>query len=67
MDHEYSIVDSPCIFCGYDGQGYWQPYTHRRRCPWHLTGGRDERVKKQRMVVKYLADLELRISIDNRG
>lgn len=39
-------TSSPCLFCGYNGEGFWQPLTHARNCPWHGVGGKDEREQK---------------------
>ncbi len=40
---EKPILDPPCVFCGYYGQGYWQIGTHDKNCPWHKWGGEAER------------------------
>jgi len=39
-----SLLDAPCLWCGYNGEGYWQPTTHEPTCPWHNVGGRFDRV-----------------------
>jgi hypothetical protein len=39
-----SLLDAPCLWCGYNGEGYWQPTTHDLACPWHNVGGRFDRV-----------------------
>lgn len=46
------ILDAPCAFCGYNGDGYWQPGTHRHGCPWENRGGHDERQSALRSVLK---------------
>lgn len=33
------ILDAPCVFCGYNGSGYWQSGTHSKDCPFHEVGG----------------------------
>jgi hypothetical protein len=40
-----AMLDSPCIFCGYNGAGYWQSGTHAEHCRWHTVGGYDDRHK----------------------
>lgn len=37
------MLNAPCIFCGYDGRGYWQARTHGGDCPWHSVGSYTER------------------------
>ena len=39
-------LGAKCVFCSYNGPGYWQPGTHSKSCPWHSVGGMDERRKK---------------------
>lgn len=39
-----AMLDAPCLWCGYNGEGYWQPTTHELTCPWHNVGGRFDRV-----------------------
>lgn len=34
-----ALLDAPCIFCGYSGQGYWQSGTHNENCRWRNIGG----------------------------
>lgn len=41
----YEILNGPCIFCGYNGQGYFKEMTHAQDCPWYEIGGSDERVE----------------------
>lgn len=38
-----SLLESPCIFCGYKGSGYYQLETHKGNCPWRKIGGKIER------------------------
>ncbi len=40
---ENALLCSPCVFCDYNGQGYWQVGTHDKKCPWHKWGGGTER------------------------
>jgi len=37
------LLEAPCCFCGYNGQGYWQTRTHAIECPWYSVGGSKER------------------------
>lgn len=37
------LLQAPCIFCDYNGEGYWQKETHDERCPWHSVGGMEDR------------------------
>ena len=39
----HELLDAPCIFCGYNGQGYYQAHTHDQNCPFYEIGGADER------------------------
>jgi len=32
------LLTGPCKFCGYNGPGYYQKYTHDRSCPWFRIG-----------------------------
>jgi hypothetical protein len=32
------ILAGPCVFCGYNGAGYWQAGTHSKDCPFHSVG-----------------------------
>jgi hypothetical protein len=38
------ILAAPCLWCGYNGQGYWSLRTHAEECPWHEIGGETERL-----------------------
>jgi hypothetical protein len=38
------VLEAPCVFCGYNGQGYWQSGTHAAECPWARVGGEVERI-----------------------
>lgn len=40
------LTESPCLFCGYNGSGFYQTGTHHENCPWHLIGGDKERKAK---------------------
>ena len=46
-----SLLDAPCVFCGYKGHGYYQAGTHKKNCPWREVGGLEERAKRLRSVV----------------
>lgn len=39
----HNLLNAPCIFCGYNGDGYYQSGTHSKDCPWHNVGGDSER------------------------
>ena len=49
-----NIEDAPCVFCGYNGRGYYQVGTHDVCCPWHRLGGSKERSDVFRTVVAAL-------------
>jgi len=36
---------APCLFCSYNGHGYWQRGTHHKQCPWNAIGGEAERAE----------------------
>lgn len=40
-----SLLDAPCLWCSYNGSGYYQIETHSNNCPWHKIGGASERSK----------------------
>ena len=46
-----SLLDAPCMWCGYNSQGYWQKVTHGTECPWHDVGSFDERAGKLEAVL----------------
>jgi len=52
--YERKLLDAPCVFCGYNGPGYWQAGTHKPECPWHGVGGYDERAVMLRPVIDLL-------------
>jgi hypothetical protein len=54
MTIETLLEKSPCLFCGYNGQGYYQAHTHAKDCPWYEVGGLEERIKQFPFVVKKL-------------
>jgi len=45
-------LDSPCVFCDYNGRGYWQKETHNKYCPFYKVGGVEDRENKLRDIVK---------------
>jgi len=51
-----SILDAPCVFCGYDGKGYWQPYTHDEKCPLREFKGHSDRQRELRKVIETWRD-----------
>jgi len=40
------LLDAPCLWCGYNGRGYYQVGTHDKSCIWHTVGGRNERLDR---------------------
>ena len=57
------LINAPCVFCGYDGTGYWQKYTHDKSCPFYRVGGESGRkeallsaIRKQSMLLEGLRD-----------
>lgn len=38
-----ALLDAPCVFCGYNGAGYWQAGTHAPGCRWRNVGGYEDR------------------------
>ena len=38
-----SVFSSPCIFCNYNGEGYWQTKTHNKDCPCFDVGSLEDR------------------------
>jgi len=45
---------APCVFCGYNGAGFYQAGTHAEDCPWYTVGGGEERSVMLRKVVASL-------------
>ena len=45
---------APCVFCGYNGAGFYQAGTHAKDCPWYTVGGGEERSVMLRKVVASL-------------
>jgi predicted protein tyrosine phosphatase len=40
-----NMIASPCTYCRYNGEGYYQPHTHEPYCRWYTVGGQFERAK----------------------
>lgn len=40
------LLAAPCIWCRYNGAGYWQRDTHAESCPWHGVGGAEDRRRR---------------------
>lgn len=38
-----NLLDAPCLWCDYKGEGYWQTGTHAALCPLHAIGGDRDR------------------------
>lgn len=55
-------ANNGCLFCGYNGEGYWQHHTHTRNCPWYEIGGFQERAEALPEVIKTLATYVMRSS-----
>lgn len=50
---EYNdILKSPCVFCGYNGEKYWQKHSHPEYCPLSEIGGEEERAKKMAEILE---------------
>jgi hypothetical protein len=47
----HDVLDARCVFCGYTGAGYWQPFTHPKPCPWHDIGGIEQRNRELRRII----------------
>jgi hypothetical protein len=45
------VLQAPCVFCGYKGDGYWQAGTHDLSCPWRGIGGEQARLDAYGRVV----------------
>lgn len=52
-----TILDAPCVFCGYQKLGYWQAQTHAPECPWHAVGGKWSRIEALRRTLGALFTL----------
>jgi hypothetical protein len=42
---DHPLLAAKCVFCGYNGQNYWQGGTHNENCPWYTVGGAHERMQ----------------------
>lgn len=51
-ERDEALLNAPCIFCGYDGQGYWQAGTHASNCPWANIGSSCFRENKLRKFIQ---------------
>lgn len=51
MDTEV-LLRAPCVFCGYNGERYYQRGSHSPDCPWHDVGGLRDRVDSLRDVIR---------------
>lgn len=50
-DDGETLLDAPCVFCGYNSLSYWQAKTHSKLCPWYSVGGIVERKSMLRKVI----------------
>lgn len=48
------LFESPCPFCGYDGENYWQKGTHASACPYYVAAGLEDRVE---VLIPFLVDV----------
>ncbi len=39
-----TLLDAPCMCCGYKGENYWQDRAHDEACPFFYIAGIDARV-----------------------
>ena len=46
IDHVGGLLDAPCLWCGYNGERYWQMGTHAKECLWYGAEGRLPRICK---------------------
>lgn len=57
--HRYAearpTLQAPCVFCAYNGEGYYQAGTHDATCPWFRVGGAAEREQNLRYVIHAIA------------
>ena len=51
-DQASALLGAPCVFCDYNGQGYWQAGTHARECPWFSLGGESDRHANLRGAIR---------------
>lgn len=42
-DRADDLLEAPCVFCGYHGDGYWGVLTHANWCPFYRHGGKRNR------------------------
>ncbi len=54
-----TLLNSPCIFCDYDGVEYWQVGTHGEKCPFHKWGGKEEREDMLPDIIRKLHDKDI--------
>jgi len=54
MNDFKSVLDAPCVFCGYDGPNYLQKGSHKKSCPFHDIKGHADRQKALRGIIKKL-------------
>jgi len=46
------VLRAPCVFCGYNGEGYYQSGRHGATCPWRDVGGLVDRERQLPDVVR---------------
>jgi hypothetical protein len=52
-----NLLDAPCVFCDYNGRGYWQKETHSKHCPFYTIGGISDRQRELRGIVKVRSEV----------
>ena len=52
-DVDDSLLEAPCMFCGYSGPGYWQWESHFAGCPWRRIGGIYDRRTALPFILEY--------------
>lgn len=59
------VLEAPCVFCKYDGEGYWQAGTHQCGCPVGGIAGRGSRVLAIRFILHRLAARVTELEAEN--
>ena len=56
MDDVYleNLIKSPCVFCGYNGPGYYQTAAHKTVCPFYKIGGNLSRENYLKFIIPTL-------------
>jgi hypothetical protein len=51
------VLNGPCVFCGYNGPGYWSAMTHDEHCPFYRVSGKARRKSAFKNAVRKQAIL----------